>query len=182
MKKPCKNCGEVKSLSEFYKSNNTQDKRESKCKACRKQRGRDLYHSNPEIRKRKSDRAKEYYKENTEYIIKRCDKWRSKNWDKVIKAADEWKKNNPEKVRASYSKRRALKRKACPKWLTEEHKQWINWLYKHAIELTNLTGIPHEIDHIHPLQGKNFCGLHVPWNLQVLTRSENRSKSNKLQE
>ena len=37
-----------------------------------------------------------------------------------------------------------------------------------------------EVDHIIPLQGKSVCGLHIAANLQLLTRSENRHKGNRV--
>lgn len=61
-----------------------------------------------------------------------------------------------------------------------EHRDEIAEFYKQSRRLTDETGILHHVDHIVPLNGENVCGLHVPWNLQVLTASDNISKSNKI--
>ena len=44
-----------------------------------------------------------------------------------------------------------------------------------AKQLTEETGVPHEVDHTIPI---SKGGLHHQDNLQVLTREENRRKSN----
>jgi 5-methylcytosine-specific restriction endonuclease McrA len=55
----------------------------------------------------------------------------------------------------------------------------MKFMYKKAAELTKMTGVCHEVDHIIPLQGKNISGLHCPLNLQILTKSENSRKGNR---
>ena len=68
---------------------------------------------------------------------------------------------------------------ATPPWLTEAHQEAIKDFYKESARLTQETGIAHHVDHIVPLRGKNVSGLHVPWNLQILTADENYIKNNK---
>jgi 5-methylcytosine-specific restriction endonuclease McrA len=49
--------------------------------------------------------------------------------------------------------------------------------YLMARELTEQTGVNHEVDHIWPI---SKGGPHLPWNLQVLTQEENRKKRDKI--
>lgn len=85
---------------------------------------------------------------------------------------------HPEIRVADQAIRRARLKNAAPKWLTREHRMQMRAFYKQARELTVSTGTLHEVDHIVPLAGENVCGLHVPWNLQVLTGKANAEKRN----
>jgi hypothetical protein len=91
-----------------------------------------------------------------------------------------WAAQNPAKVIANANKRRADFERRIPPWLTAEHWEQINAFYLEAARLTKETGIPHCVDHKHPLRGKLISGLHVPWNLQVMTQAENLRKSARL--
>lgn len=73
------------------------------------------------------------------------------------------------------SRRASIHRLATPRWV---NKRELKAVYRLAAETVLKTGIPHDVDHIHPLQGVLCCGLNVPWNLRVIPASENRRKSN----
>ncbi len=90
-----------------------------------------------------------------------------------------YRQNNKAKVVSWTRKHQLAKLKRTPKWLTLLHFQQIQIFYEAAAELTKEFEIPMEVDHIVPLQGKNVSGLHVPWNLQVITQLDNRKKINK---
>jgi hypothetical protein len=68
------------------------------------------------------------------------------------------------------------KRKGTPVWLSKDQLQEISLVYQLARDCKLITGEPYEVDHIVPINGKNVCGLHVPWNLQVLPADINRGK------
>ena len=74
--------------------------------------------------------------------------------------------------RAGEAAHRALKIKAKPKWLSKDQVEEINFFYKNRKK-------GYQVDHIVPLNSDVVCGLHVAWNLQHLTKSENQQKRNK---
>jgi 5-methylcytosine-specific restriction endonuclease McrA len=98
---------------------------------------------------------------------------------RVIKGPIKYKDKTPEQKGshiARVSARQKRVKQATPKWADVSA---IKEFYIDAQRLSKETGIPHEVDHVIPLQGKLVSGLHVPANLQILTESENTSKNNK---
>lgn len=77
--------------------------------------------------------------------------------------------NNKAWYRAKDAKYRAAKINRTPAWADLEK---IKEFYLNCPE-------GYEVDHIIPLQGERISGLHVLENLQYLTATENRQKSNK---
>jgi len=89
-----------------------------------------------------------------------------------------WNKHNKGKKNALTAKRSAAQKLRTPAWLTKSHLKEIEQYYLDASYLTYYTRTNFEVDHVVPLQGKHVSGLHVPWNLQLLTESENCKKYN----
>lgn len=103
--------------------------------------------------------------------------WRERNKKRLAKLAAEWTRKNVAKKSAASARRKANKLRATPAWADRGA---IDVFYAGADRLTRETGIKHEVDHIIPLKNPLVCGLHVAWNLRVITQTDNRRKSNKL--
>lgn len=153
----CTKCGESKA-PEFFKSHkDKKNGRTSWCRACSKAANvfyqRKWRLANPEHKKL----------------------WHLANIERVRVYDRERLEQFPEKNCFFVSKYLAIKRRALPTWADLKA---IAKVYASAAARTKETGVVHHVDHIVPIRSKSVCGLHVHHNLQVLTSSENRSKSN----
>jgi 5-methylcytosine-specific restriction endonuclease McrA len=130
-----------------------------------------------EYRERKRVKSKERYAARRAEFLEYHRQYRELNREIVRARKRAWMKANRGYASALCAKWNAAKLRACPSWVDWEALQAI---YREAVRITRDTGIKHDVDHIVPLQSDTVCGLHVPWNLQILTRSENARKGNRL--
>jgi hypothetical protein len=156
--KTCTKCQKVKSLDQFYKRSD-RDAYHSWCKSCKHLASKSWHRRNKE---RHNELTKRWYAENTDKHLENSRSWYQANKARKLETV------------TAREKRCIL---ATPTWADRE---LIKELYELARKLTEQTGIPHEVDHVIPLQGKEVCGLHIAENMQVITAKENRQKSNKL--
>jgi 5-methylcytosine-specific restriction endonuclease McrA len=81
-------------------------------------------------------------------------------------------------------------RQYCSRWhqktaintrRVKQYRQPISKFFKkEIIDIYLRRPIGFDVDHIIPINHPDFCGLHVPWNLQYLTSEANRRKSNRV--
>jgi 5-methylcytosine-specific restriction endonuclease McrA len=122
--------------------------------------------------------GKKYYEKNKDAVKARA---AARPLEEKQKYKEKYRQKNPEIYKTLVSLRKRRHRNATPPWLTAEQKLVIRNLYLTAMTLTKSTGERYVVDHIVPLSNPDVCGLHVPWNLRVITQEENLKKSNKLQ-
>jgi hypothetical protein len=142
-------------------------------------------------RDKRSAYAKQYRKDNPEKVQEQNKAWAKANPEKIRaygqKAVKAWLERNPEYLKEHYkankeryiaasARRRAAQDSATPTWLTAIDKAMIQEMYDVSEARYIQTGIKHHVDHIVPINGKGVAGMHVPWNLQVITAHENLSK------
>lgn len=121
-------------------------------------------------------RAQEWAAQNREAVAKNSKKYADKNRAAVNARIKTWKEKNQDKVRMQTATRRASKKQAQPSWVNSSD---LLKIYGQSKRLSDMIGIVYHVDHIVPLQGENVCGLHVPWNLQIIPAWQNLQKQNK---
>ena len=128
-------------------------------------------------REKRNAQQRSRYAERREELLAYQKEYRDKNLEAVRARRRAWVKANRGHASALWAKWNAAKFNACPRWVDWEA---LKAIYREASRLTRETGIQHDVDHIVPLQSDVVCGLHVPWNMQVLTHAENASKGNRV--
>lgn len=197
--KVCKKCGISQPVSEFQKERRVKSGRQASCRTCKKEyarkriknpvarekarkNGRESYQRNRD--KQAADTAR-YYRENRDKLLSRN---KARNRERYLedeahrlKIKDknrQWAIKNRERVTALGREKQLRKARATPSWLSPIQQAQIQEFYDVAIAKSIQTGMNYQVDHIVALKGKAWRGLHVPWNLRVITAVDNNRKLN----
>lgn len=189
IERACNRCRVVKSIELLPKcSANGKQGVKGECKQCSSERRKEHYAKN---RERELAKHVAYREENLEELRRKRREyqagWVQRNYEVYIEKNRlyDWMKRasrDAHFLESSINRskfRRATTKAATPMW-TDLSK--IREIYREARRLTQETGVKHEVDHIIPIQGRLVTGLHVPENLRVVTKVENRRKGNKVLE
>lgn len=175
--KTCIRCHQEKPEIDFGNCGMRKSGLLSWCKECESARNKDKYQRRKEAHLAK---GKQWRDANPEKMALAIEAWKEQNPERYKQMFKDWAAKNPAKVNAKWMKREAGKKNRTPSWLTADDLWMIEQAYDIAALRTKMLGVQYHVDHIVPLQGKFVSGLHVPWNLQVITAKENRMKSNHL--
>jgi 5-methylcytosine-specific restriction endonuclease McrA len=167
MSKVCTKCGDEKPFSLFYKDAQKKDGISSSCKKCNQLATKSYYQktSSPSRRNAKHGLSEK------EYAVL----WRTKNPEKIKQHRSNWESKNAHKIREKNMRRYISQTQQTPTWLSPAQKLEIEGMYLFCQIFKGF-----QVDHKIPIRGESVSGLHVPWNLQVLTDKQNRAKSNRL--
>jgi hypothetical protein len=178
--KVCMKCLIEKTSAEFgtvKKGRGDIFNRPSRCKACRSARNNQWHKDN-------LLRSKQLHKKwsitNSAHVSAYNKAKREAEPELHAKRFKNWAANNGPKLASNQRAKDAKKRGATPTWLSFIQKAQIREFYELAAARRRQTGKKWHVDHIFPLDGKVFSGLHVPWNLQILSAFDNMSKKNRI--
>ena len=117
-----------------------------------------------------SDKSLVFYKYRGEK-----ERWVSHKWlkEQRLRAAKSNRAHNKKNKEYYVDKTQKKRKRTTNINLSDFNKEKIKKIYASAED--------DHVDHIFPLIHPHFCGLHAPWNLQVLTAFDNLSKGNKVE-
>jgi hypothetical protein len=141
----------------------------------------------PGRRARRLVRSRRYYEENRDRLLDQKREQYRDEPGKFLARQAQWRTANRDKLKARDQRRydidpgvaREEVRTATPPWVDADMLLEMAAKYAEARRMTKATGVRYCVDHVWPLNGKRSCGLHVPWNLQIIRLSENSSKQNR---
>jgi len=182
VEKQCSSCGVKKPRNEYHRSSLNKDGLKGECKSCRSKKEEIRYSCKYEYAEEKwcgkcgevkHRNAFHNYTRSRDGLTRTCKECRAI-------AGKEYYNKNRKRYIAAARLRRICTEEAMPTWLTKKHHEQIQQIYDHARECSLLTGDEYVVDHVIPIKGRSVCGLHVPWNLQVLPSDVNDSKGNRI--
>jgi hypothetical protein len=155
----------------YYESNKDKLKEDSN----------NYYHANKEsLKPKRLKTAQEYRAKNKTTLLERARKYAKENKAAVKERMRTYRQNNKGKINARTRQYQLRKMQRTPVWLTEDQYWMLEEAYTLAVHRSDTTGVKWHVDHVIPLHGKTASGLHVPWNIQVITGVDNIRKSNLL--
>lgn len=169
MSKICACCREQKLLSDYTIDAQKRDGLSSYCKKCSSEKNKRRYLSRSTTSRRNRSHGGLSVSEPNKY----ASIWRDRNKESVLKADREWKSRNSHKVRLNSAERYLALTQSKIKVENPAFYVEIEGFYQFCSIFPGF-----EVDHLVPLRGKEVCGLHTPWNLQVLPTQVNRKKNN----
>jgi len=147
----------------------------------------------PKWRAKNPDKQAEYHKKYSAKHAESNKRWRESNKEHCLQTQRDWNRRNTERrnelsrlwrsknafvMRAHRVKRQVALWQRMPAWMNEGHLLEMRSVYAYCLALRHV-GLDYHVDHMVPLRGKSVSGLHVPWNLQVISAKENLSKGNR---
>lgn len=181
----CSKCASYLPICEFSKHRGLNLGFNTSCKSCKPSKEERKKHNVSRYKKRQENRE-EYLQDRRDYRLRNRDRLNEKerkhwelNKEKFKVKCKKWKKVNAH-ICIEYVYIRNVTKKRTLNTLSPEQKSKVRELYKQCRKLNDAKdGTIYSVDHIIPLISKDVCGLHVPENLRILTKTDNSRKGNK---